>query len=73
MMQENRIEPTLAVKDQGGVFVALGLGSTTFEPIMTEIERMEQEKRIGPIPAIEDRVGVLDVAMGSNPFTPLAV
>ena len=72
MVQKNRIAPILAVEDQGGVFVALG--STTFSPIKTDIERTKQEKRIVPIrSAVEDHVAVLDMAMGSNPFAPLVV
>ena len=63
-MQEKKIEPILAVKDHGGVFDVNGvLGSSTFAPIMTDIERMMQEKRIEPIVAVEDHGRLFDMAL----------
>ena len=65
MMQEKKIEPTLAVKDHGEVFDG-ALGSSPFAPIMADIERMMQEKRIEPIVAVEDHGGlVFDMASTS--------
>ena len=61
-MQEKKIEPILAVKDHGGVFDGV-LGSSTFAPIMADIERMMQEKRTEPIVAVEDHGGLFDMAL----------
>ena len=61
-MQEQKIEPILAVKDHGGVFDGV-LGSSTFAPIMADIERMMQEKRTEPIVAVEDHGGLFDTAL----------
>jgi hypothetical protein len=69
-MQENRIEPILAVNDHGGVF-DVAMRGTPFAPVMTDIERMMQEERMEPIVAVEDHGGVFDVAMGSTPFAPV--
>ena len=61
-MQEKKIEPKLAVKDHGGVFDGV-LGSSTFAPIMADIERMMQEKTTEPILAVEDHGGLFDMAL----------
>ena len=70
MMQEKRIEPTVAVEDHGGVS-DVAMGSTPFAPVMDDIERMMQERRIEFIIAVEDALGAVDVAMGRTPFAPV--